>query len=220
MKAIVGAIAVLGVVMTGIALSGSPDVAKAATISFSVQAAGANEVPAVSSGGAANAQFTFDTETNVLTYILSVTGVPESEVTAAHIHRGEVGENGDVAYPLAEEGFTQTTGTVTLSDDDVELLFSGGLYVNVHSEDFPEGFARGQMILPEGAAPDEDDEDEDAEGTPGASPTATGTSPVTPPNTGDGGLSGGSGMSLLLPAALLVALLGIGSGAVLIRSRA
>jgi hypothetical protein len=222
MKAIIGVIAVLGIALAGAVLSGAPQVAKAATISFAVQASGANEVPAVTSGGAASGQFSFDDETNELTYVVAVRGINQDQVTAAHIHRGAAGEAGPVAYTLSEVGFLQVAGTVMLSDEDADLLMAGGLYLNVHSIDHPDGFARGQLAPPEATTSDDTDE---TDGTPEATPEAGATEEVeastdiAPPSTGDAGLAAGGGTDLWT-VVVLVAMLGLGSGAWLIRSRA
>jgi len=225
MKAIVSVVAVLGVVMAGIALSGTPEAARAATVVFTVQAAGANEVPAVSSGGAANAQFTFDDETNELIYVVAVRGITADQVTAAHIHRGAAGEAGPVVHTLSEEGFLQIAGSLALTDEDVDALMAGELYLNVHSVDFPDGFARGQLVPPEAATSDgaasdgADATDESAAPEAGEAEEVAGTSDIAPPNTGDAGLADGGGTSLL-PAGVLMAVLAIASSALLIRSRA
>jgi hypothetical protein len=217
MKVIIGALAVFGVAVAGIVLSSGSQVARAETVTFSVQASGANEVPAVSSGGAASAEFTFDDETNELTYVVAVRGVPQDQVTAAHIHRGAAAEAGPVAYTLAEEGFIQIAGSVMLSDEDADLLRAGGLYLNVHSVDHPDGFARGQLIPPEAATSEGGDE---ADATPSANPTeqVAGTGDIAPPNTGDGGLAAGAGVNLM-QVIILAAMLGLGSSALLVRKR-
>jgi hypothetical protein len=68
-------------------------------------------------------------------------------VTAAHIHRGAVGVAGPVVYPLATSSFTTLQGQVTLTAADVADLMAGNLYINVHSQTNPDGFARGQLLL-------------------------------------------------------------------------
>jgi hypothetical protein len=68
-------------------------------------------------------------------------------VTAAHIHRGAVGVNGPIVHFLSATGFTQVSGSITLSEADVADLRAGLFYANVHSVTHPGGFARGQMYL-------------------------------------------------------------------------
>jgi hypothetical protein len=217
MKAIIGLVSIVAAMTTAV-LGGAGLVANAETVSFTVEAAGANEVPAVTSAGSASAQFVFDSETNELTYVIAVRGISEDEVTAAHIHNGPAGENGPVIYALAEEGFLQTNGSIELTDEDVDALMAGELYVNVHSEEYPDGFARAQIPPPELA--------ESADGE--ASPTPATTSTVTPesatqlqpPSTGDAGLLNQDGTDLFIPVVILLTMLGAGSGILLMRHRA
>ncbi len=67
--------------------------------------------------------------------------------TAAHIHRGEVGEAGDVVLPLE----TPSEGSLdACAEGQAELVDQiradpTGFYVNVHNADFPAGAVRGQL---------------------------------------------------------------------------
>jgi methionine-rich copper-binding protein CopC len=137
-------------------------------VTFDVHLAGANEVPPVSSPLSALARFVFNPQTNTLHYDITVSGVSPNLVTAAHIHRAPAGTNGPGAFPIADSGFTQISGEVTLKDADVTDLLAGNFYVNVHSVAFPGGAARGQLIVP--------------------SVPAVPAAPIKPPATGDGGL--------------------------------
>ncbi|MDO3380601.1 CHRD domain-containing protein [Gilvimarinus algae] len=71
------------------------------------------------------------------------------ETSAAHIHQAPIGENGDVAIGLEEsmdhDGLWQTPENTALDADTQTLLLSGGHYVNMHSESFPNGEIRGQI---------------------------------------------------------------------------
>lgn len=228
MKSVIGALAAAAAVGVAFAMSGA---SSAATFDFTVEAMGSNEVPSVSGPGSAIGEFTFDDETNELEYSLTVDGLSEDEVTAAHIHRGAEGENGPIAYTLSSEGFTEIDGTVELSDADVEALMDGELYLNVHSVDNPDGFARGQLELPAEATDDD-------EGTPesSATPSATTTTPsgsatpqttptsevagqVDPPSTGDGGLAAGGQGSSTLSYAVLLSAVALGSSAIVLARR-
>lgn len=190
-------------VFFGAAIAGTGRTAEAAPVSFSVQALGANEVGGVSSPGSALGRFTFDADTQVLTYAVTVSGLSANLVTAAHIHRGAAGVNGPIIYPLSLVGFTQVSGSISLTDADVKDLMAGNLYLNVHSTEHPGGFARGQLILPAGVA---------------ASPTVTPGARVSPPNTGDAGLAASSSDGAAIE--LFLALAGfIGMGAVVMIAR-
>ena len=145
-------ISVLGIVagMLAILLSlglGAEQQTEAAVTTFEVSLTGAAENPPVSSPGSAFARFTFDDVTRQLTYAVTVSGLSPNVVTAAHIHRGAVGVNGPIVHFLSATGFTQVSGSITLSEADVADLRAGLFYANVHSVDHPGGFARGQMYL-------------------------------------------------------------------------
>jgi LPXTG-motif cell wall-anchored protein len=173
---------------------------QAATLTIDVVATGAEENPAVTGPGTAMARLTFDTDTNVLTYAVTVSGVSQTQVTAAHIHLGGDGTNGPVVYPLSLVPFTQVAGSINLTDEDVANLAAGDFYLNVHSLTNPGGFARAQIIFP-GLT---------AEAAPG---------PVTPPSTGDAGLATASASTAWLAIAGFAVLTGAG-GLVLARRRA
>ncbi|HEU0075071.1 MAG TPA: CHRD domain-containing protein [Dehalococcoidia bacterium] len=226
MKAIPRALAVAGAVITAATLAVAPGPANAATVSFVVQAAGANVTPAVVSGGAANAQFYFDDETNELTYTVAIVGMSLEQIMGAQLNRGAAGEEGPVAYTLSDEPFTQIVGSLELSDEDVDALFAGELYLNVLSVDFPEGFARGQLIPPEVATSEdgveastdiEASEEIDADAS---EEDVAASAAVQPPNTGDAGLADSNRGTGLAAAIFLLGLIGAGSTAVLIRRRA
>ena len=163
--------------------------AEAAPVTFEQNCTGAEEVPAVSGPGSALARLTFDDETNVLTYQVTVHGISGGAVTASHIHQAAAGSNGPVIIALSLEPFTSVHGSATLDDDQVEALMAGDYYINVHSSNNPGGFARCQLNVPVVAV-------------------------VTPPSTGDGGLAA-SGSTFWPAAAVLAALLVSISGAAL-----
>jgi CHRD domain len=174
---------------------------EAAPVEFTVQVKGAEEVPPVTSGSAV-AKFIWDDDTNLLTYTVTVSGVPQDQVTAAHFHRGAAGLNGPIVYTVSDKGFaTLGPASLTLTAQDEADLKSGEWYVNLHSQEYPSGFARGQMIVP---------------GSLGASQTpAPPSANVGPPRSGDGGLADsddGAGWT----AALLVAGLAIVPGMLLL----
>lgn len=87
------------------------------------------------------------------------------DVTAAHIHLGAAGTNGDVIVPLftgppKTGSFTGTlaSGTITEADltgpmqgktfqDLAGVVLAGGTYVNVHTTANPNGEIRGQIVV-------------------------------------------------------------------------
>ena len=187
MKLVLAVAALAGILLAGSALDGrNTPVAQAAVVTIDVTAVGAQENPPVTSEGYAIGRFTYDSATKVLTYAVTVNGLSSGLVTSSHIHRGATGVNGPIVYTLSAVGFTQIAGSITLTADDVADLEAGRLYFNIHSTANPGGAARGQILLPKAGAA------------------------ITPPSTGDAGLSGSSGASLL-PLAGLVLAFGAGS---------
>jgi hypothetical protein len=67
-----------------------------------------------------------------------------------HIHLGARGENGGVAFPVANDGGTEGTfsGVFMLSDEQVEQLQGELFYINVHTANFNGGEVRGQVHPP------------------------------------------------------------------------
>lgn len=126
---------------------------------LTAELSGENEVPAVESEGHGLAILHLSRDG--IRYKLAVENI--DEVTQAHIHLGEAGENGPVVaflFGFVEGGVT-TDGVLargTITEDDlvgplagmplsalVEALRSGGAYVNVHTVDHPAGEIRGQV---------------------------------------------------------------------------
>ena len=128
----------------------------------------ANEVqnPAVDSPATGFATFSLDDATNTLAFEVHFANLI-GDTTMLHIHRGDAGVNGSVAYDLeaiagVTDGFTSpVTGTIDLAND---LLLGGGvtvqdilndlvngdLYVNLHTSSFPNGEIRGQVEVESG----------------------------------------------------------------------
>ena len=77
-----------------------------------------------------------------------------SPATAAHIHQAPPARRGQARFTL--EVTTSTSGTiagsVVLSADQIELLHSRSYYVQVHTENNPDGEIRG-WLLPQSNAP-------------------------------------------------------------------
>jgi CHRD domain len=206
MRFIVFALAALVAVSVSAMITTNQQPIEAAPVEFTVELTGVKEIPPVN-GGSAVAKFTWDDDTNLLTYTITISGVPQDQVTAAHFHRGAADLNGPIVYTLTDKGFaTLGPASLTLTPQDEADLKSGQWYVNVHSTQHPSGFARSQMIVP---------------GTQGATQAPPSqTENVGPPRSGDGGLAdsdNGAGWT----AALLVAGLVIAPGVwLLARKRA
>lgn len=81
-----------------------------------------------------------------LCYELTASGT-SSEVVSAHIHRGEEGEAGEIVIELRAPVDGSSSGCETVEAMDlVDLLEeTSSYYVNVHSQDHPDGAVRGQL---------------------------------------------------------------------------
>lgn len=122
---------------------------------------GNNEVPPVNttSEGVIN----FKTKSGMMTWKMNVTGI--TDATGAHIRNGQAGQNGDVIVDLLKVSKHSDTargmimrGNVTDSSltgpmngqtlaDLQTAMANGDTYVNVQTQDQPDGEIRGQVKL-------------------------------------------------------------------------
>ncbi len=95
-------------------------------------------------------------------YMINVTNI--NNVTAAHIHSGNLGENGPVVAPLFDSDIPTEKMNGTLAQGNLtanmlegplvgkqlsELTLgmqSNTTYVNIHTKDYPDGEIRGQIM--------------------------------------------------------------------------
>ena len=128
--------------------------------SFHSKLSGKDEVPPKDTKATGTADFTL-TGANSMSYKVSVTDM--EKVTAAHIHKGKVGENGPVVVtlfktdsPSARSNGILSQGTITSAklegplagkqlSDLITMINNGDAYVNVHTQANPKGEIRGQM---------------------------------------------------------------------------
>ncbi|MDF2179996.1 CHRD domain-containing protein [Aliiglaciecola sp. CAU 1673] len=111
---------------------------------YGVVASGAEEVPAVTTDASAVGAITLNTLTGE---IIANMQVADMTPTMAHIHAGAVGENGPVVLPFSNPEAATWTLSATLDDAQQSLMQSSGLYVNFHSDAYPNGEIRGQITL-------------------------------------------------------------------------
>jgi hypothetical protein len=120
--------------------------ASAATVHYSARLTGRSEVPKTDSKGMGKFDATFDTQSKALDYTLTFDGL-SGPATAAHIHGPATRkQTAGVVVPLGGKSPTSpVTGTATLTDDQVKMLQSAKMYVNVHTAANPGGEIRGQI---------------------------------------------------------------------------
>ena len=135
--------------------------AYATVAGFDVQLSGSEEVPPVDTQATGSAEFTAPHFDNIR-YSVNVSNI--DKVTAAHIHSGKTGENGPIVVTLfkTESPSSETmngiltSGNITNADlegpmagktliDLNKAMELGETYVNVHTEEHPNGEIRGQI---------------------------------------------------------------------------
>jgi hypothetical protein len=163
----------LGVLLALVCALGVAIPAGAVSNTFTARLSGAEEVPANQSKATGKAIFRLSEDGTELSYRLIVANI--TNVFAAHIHLGPVGENGPVVVSLfgpvpgggGPTNGVLATGTITAADLTGPLagqplsalldeMSSGNTYVNVHTDDgvapadtgpgdIPGGEIRGQI---------------------------------------------------------------------------
>jgi hypothetical protein len=120
--------------------------ASAATVNYTASLSGRSEIPKTDSKGKGKLAATFDTQTRAFNYTLTFDGL-SGPATAAHIHGPATrAQSAGVVAPLGEKNpASPVTGSITLTDDQVKMLQSSKLYVNVHTTANPGGEIRGQI---------------------------------------------------------------------------
>lgn len=127
---------------------------------FQTYASGGYEVPANISTAQGGLALEFDGSTLVVTGAFNgLTGDYIEEVgetgSGAHLHAGYAGENGPVEIPLTPTiGEDSRSGTFEAENNTfedvpaevVERLANRGHYLNIHTEAFPAGEIRGQVV--------------------------------------------------------------------------
>ena len=146
---------------------------------FDARLTGASEVPPVQTNASGFADLDVEMEEGqrVIDYHLYVSNI--DRVTQAHIHQGNSSENGPIIVPLFKA--STPTGPVTGQlaeghitpanfvgplqgkqlDDLIALMQNETAYVNVHTEQYPQGEIRGIVLLDDSAFEGEEDDFED-----------------------------------------------------------
>ena len=118
---------------------------------FEISLSGADEVcedeSACGGEGSGKAELEINSDRNEVCYEIELEGV--ENVSAAHIHAAPEGEAGDVVVDLEYDG---DDGGADACVDDIDESVLEDIseeperhYVNVHSEEFPDGAVRGQL---------------------------------------------------------------------------
>jgi len=124
--------------------AGSPSSSTGMTaVMFHANLTADQTVPPVASSGSGLGMFTLNG--NTLSYHITVQNLT-SPITAAHFHLGAAGQNGSVIQPIEFSGSTADGVWNNLTQDQINDLNAGLIYVNVHTSNFPDGEIRGQVL--------------------------------------------------------------------------
>lgn len=140
----------MGLALTALALATSAH----AQTNYVATMNGAQENPPVPSPAVGNGTATLNAAQTSFTFTVNYTGLLGT-VAANHIHRGAVGVNGPVIFPI-NQNIGSTSGTLTgtwaIPAAEVVNLNNGLLYFNIHTAPtYGGGEIRGQILL--GATP-------------------------------------------------------------------
>lgn len=138
-----------------LALFASTAVAQAqSTTFFTAFLTGSNEVPPNDSPAFGVAALVYDLSTNMFEIGFGFGGLT-TPAMMAHIHQGAPSVNGPVIFnltdvlPMATSGVAMPkTGSFTEAQE--AALYAGNLYVNIHTETYPGGEIRGQLLYQSG----------------------------------------------------------------------
>jgi hypothetical protein len=111
---------------------------------------GAAEVPGPGdSDGSGTVQLTFKVNTREVCYDITVANIEAAE--AAHIHEGDMDEDGPVKVPLEAPKTGTAKGCKQADAALIKAIMENptDYYVNVHNAAFPKGAVRGQLSAPE-----------------------------------------------------------------------
>jgi hypothetical protein len=113
---------------------------------FKADLTGPGEVPPTTSTGTGSIEATYDTETKMLTWSGSYSGLTGPEI-AAHFHGpAPMGKNAPVLVPVDAKA-SPFKGSATLTDEQAKAFADGLVYFNVHTAANKGGEIRGQMTI-------------------------------------------------------------------------
>jgi hypothetical protein len=120
----------------------APPAAHAAAVALVAYLSGASAVPPSQSAAFGEADFTYDSETKELDYLVTYEGMPSAQV---EIHGpADATENAPTLIPFPSPQ-TPLSGILVLSSRQADLLLAGKLYVEAHATGFAGGAIRGQI---------------------------------------------------------------------------
>jgi hypothetical protein len=112
---------------------------------YEASLSGAQEVPPVNTAASGTAEIQLNTNTNVLTWKVTYSGL-SGTATGGHIHGpAGPGQNAGVLIPFTNVAAQPITGQATITAAQYGDLSAGRWYVNLHTAANPGGEIRGQL---------------------------------------------------------------------------
>lgn len=118
----------------------------AETVKYTADLTAGAEVPPTESTATGTADVTVDTDANTVSWVVMVDGLT-GDATAAHIHGPASAEEN--AGPVIDMSAAIMEGSGDITDEQLAELADGKYYVNVHTEEYPDGEVRGQLAKAE-----------------------------------------------------------------------
>lgn len=129
--------------------------ASAADFVFYSYLSGLNEVPPNNSPALGFMAGVYDNVANTFSFSWVITDnlIGQPSAPGAHIHNAPAGANGPIVFGFANGPWSLQGNAVwsNLSQDNIDALFAGNLYINFHTSAFPAGEIRGQIVPAPGA---------------------------------------------------------------------
>ncbi len=104
--------------------------------------------------GSVHGQFAYDPVLRTLVFDVDVAGLPDEEVYAVTLNRGDADSRGPVLHRLMGPGRLEEAGVVELGARAMEDLAAGRLYLVLYAAPHPDGWFRMAMRLPRSSPED------------------------------------------------------------------
>ena len=118
---------------------------RAEVVHFTASLDGASETPPNPSAGKGTADVTLDTESRVISWTVSYTGL-SGPATMGHFHGpAAVGIAAGVQIPMSGDLTSPIKGSTDINDGQIGDLRAGLWYINIHTARYPKGEIRGQL---------------------------------------------------------------------------
>ena len=130
-------------VATALAMLAFPALAE--TMQYKADLTAAAEVPPTDSTASGSAEVTVDTDAKTVSWTVTTQDLT-GDAIGAHIH-GPAGETETAGPVITFDPIMEGSGPIT--DEQVSDIEAGKTYVNVHTDKFPDGEIRGQLMKAE-----------------------------------------------------------------------